>query len=210
MEEYDLRDVAYEKMSRGYDSQWDLMDDLFAWLDLRLYFFYKHHQWLGPKNDMRNMMGLVVSREEFEHNLAKAAQLGLAAQLTGEEAAQMEASRTAIQARLDRTQANFPLLQLIQRCALDVFEQECVILAYAGALDQKYEKLFAYLQDDITRKAPSPALAVQLFLWSTTWRSTCPALPGGTPSPASLTGSGCPRGSWSSPPRCWSFSAPAR
>ncbi len=164
MEEYDLRDVAYEKMSRGYDSQWDLMDDLFAWLDLRLYFFYKHHQWLGPKNDMRNMMGLVVSREEFEHNLAKAAQLGLAAQLTGEEAAQMEASRTAIQARLDRTQANFPLLQLIQRCALDVFEQECVILAYAGALDQKYEKLFAYLQDDITRKAPSPALAVQLFL----------------------------------------------
>lgn len=164
MEEYDLRDVAYEKMSRGYDSQWDLMDDLFAWLDLRLYFFYKHHQWLGPKNDMRNMMGLVVSREEFEHNLAKAAQLGLAAQLTGEEAAQMEASRTAIQARLDRTQANFPLLQLIQRCTLDVFEQECVILAYVGALDQKYEKLFAYLQDDITRKAPSPALAVQLFL----------------------------------------------
>ena len=84
MEEYDLQDVAYEKIDRGYSSQWELMDDLFAWLDLRLYFFYKHHQWLGPRNDMRNMMGLVVSREEFEHNLAKAAQLGLAAQLDGE------------------------------------------------------------------------------------------------------------------------------
>ncbi|OUN22077.1 hypothetical protein B5G34_08565 [Flavonifractor sp. An82] len=164
MEEYDLRDVAYEKMGRGYDTQWDLMDDLFAWLDLRLYYFYKHHQWLGPKNDMRNMMGLVVSREEFEHNLAKAAQLGLSAQLSGEEAAQLEASRTAIQARLDRTEGEFPLLRLFCRCGLDRFEQDCVALAYAGVLDQKYEKLFAYLQDDITRKAPSPALAVQLFL----------------------------------------------
>ena len=38
MEEYDLRDVAYEKINRGYGSQWDLMADLFAWLDLRLYF----------------------------------------------------------------------------------------------------------------------------------------------------------------------------
>ena len=164
MEEYDLRDMAYEKINRGYGSQWDLMADLFAWLDLRLYFFYKHHQWLGPRNDMRNMMGLVVSREEFEHNLSKAAQLGLAAHLNGEEIAQLESSGTAIQARLARTQADFPLLRLIQRCGLDEFEQSCVVLAYAGVLDQKYEKLFAYLQDDITRKAPSPALAVQLFL----------------------------------------------
>ena len=164
MEEFDLRDVAYENISRGYDSQWALMDDLFAWLDLRLYYFYKHHQWLGPKNDMRNMMGLVVSREEFEHNLAKAAQTGLAAQLGGEEAAQMEASRTAIQARLARTQEAFPLLLLLRRCGLDEFQRDCVALAYAGALDQKYEKLFAYLQDDITRKAPTTALAVQLFL----------------------------------------------
>lgn len=164
MEEFDLRDVAYEKISRDYESQWDLMDDLFAWLDLRLYFFYKHHQWLGPKNDMRNMMGLVVSREEFEHNLAKAAQLGLSAQLEAEEAAQLEASWTAIRARLERTKGDFPLLLLFRRCGLDDFERDCVTLAYAGVLDQKYEKLFAYLQDDITRKAPSPALAAQLFL----------------------------------------------
>ena len=49
MEEFDLRDVAYEKIGQSYESQWDLMDDLFAWLDLLLYFFYKHHQWLGPQ-----------------------------------------------------------------------------------------------------------------------------------------------------------------
>lgn len=164
MEEYDLRDVSYEKLNRSYGSQWELMDDLFAWLDLRLYFFYQHHQWLGPKNDMRNMLGLVVSREEFEHNLVKAAQLGLNAQLTGEEAAQMAASWDTIQARLDRSGEDFPLRQLIRRCGLDEFEAGCVVLAYAAVLDQKYEKLFAYLQDDITQKAPTASLAVQLFL----------------------------------------------
>lgn len=164
MEEYDLRDVAYEKMNRGYESQWALMDDLFAWLDLRLYYFYKHHQWLGPRNDMRNMMGLTVSREEFEHTLVKAAQLGLAAQLEGEEAAQLAATYTAIQARLSRTKEDLPLLRLVQRCGLDEFETSCVVLTYAGTLDQKYERLFAYLQDDINRKQPGTALAVQLFL----------------------------------------------
>ena len=164
MEEYDLRDISYERMDQGYETQWALMDDLFAWLDLQLYFFYKHHQWLGPKNDMRNMMGLVVSREEFEHNLAKAAQLGLSAQLTNGEAGQLEASRRAILARLKRTEGDFPLLLLFKRCGLDEFEAACVALTYAGVLDQKYEKLFAYLQDDITRKVPSTALAVQLFL----------------------------------------------
>ena len=58
----------------GYDSQWTLMRDLFVWLDLRLYYFYSHHQWLGPSSEMKNMLGLVVTREEFEHQLAKSAQ----------------------------------------------------------------------------------------------------------------------------------------
>lgn len=164
MEEYELRDVSYGEIDQGYESQWELMDDLFTWLDFLLYLFYKHHQWLGPKNDMRNMMGLVVSREEFEHNLTKAAQLGLVTQLDEEETDQLEGAEAAIQIRLERTTCTFPLLELFQRCGLDAFERSCVALAYAGTLDQKYEKLFSYLQDDITRKAPSTALAVQLFL----------------------------------------------
>ena len=164
MEEYELRGVACEKVRQSYRSQWELMDDLFAWLDLRLYFFYKYHQWLGPRNDMRNMMGLVVSREEFEHNLAKAAQLGLSTQLAEDEADQLDAAFLAIQLRTERTPERFPLMCLLQRCGLDEFEMCCVILTYAGVLDQKYEKIFAYLQDDITRKAPTVSLAVQLFL----------------------------------------------
>lgn len=94
---------------------------------------------------------------------------------------------------------------------MDAFERSCVALAYAGTLDQKYEKLFAYLQDDITRKTPSTALAVQLFLPGDSTmeeyisrffrRDTFTAL---------LTRSGWRRDRWSSAPRCWSFSAPVR
>ena len=65
----------------GYDSQWTLMRDLFVWLDLRLYYFYAHHQWLGPASEMKNMLGLVVTREEFQHQLARSAQMGLEEEL---------------------------------------------------------------------------------------------------------------------------------
>ena len=161
---------------------------------------------------MRNMLGLVVSREEFEHNLIKAAQLGLSAQLDGEEAAQLSASRDTILARLERTEEDFPLLQLFRRCALEEFERQCVIVTYATVLDKKYDKLFAYLQDDITQKAPTTSLAVQLFLpvEHTMEEYLSPLLPAGTCSPACSSRTGWPRASWCCALRCWSSSAPGR
>ncbi|BAK99809.1 putative ATPase [Oscillibacter valericigenes Sjm18-20] len=164
MEKDELREVACERLLQGYETQWELMSDLFAWLDLRLFFYYQNHRWLGPGNEMKNMLGLVVSREEFEHNLAKAAQQGLVSCLSYEDAAQLEEADEAIRFRLERTKAEFPLLALFDRCGLDAFERQCVVAAYAVVLDRKYEKLFAYLQDDITEKAPTCSLAVQLFL----------------------------------------------
>lgn len=164
MDRDELREVPANHLERGYTTQWELMDDLFAWLDLHLYVFYRHHQWLGPKNDLRNMLGLVVSREEFEHNLSKASQQGLMSMMDEEDALQLQAAQDTIALRLDNTEGEFPLLQLFDRCELDRFELDCVTLAYAVELDKKYEKLLAYLQDDVTKKNLTAALAVQLFL----------------------------------------------
>lgn len=164
MQADDLRPVDLTT-GAGYDSQWSLMRDLFVWLDLRLYFYYAHHQWLGPASEMKNMLGLVVTREEFEHQLAKAAQLGLEEELSEEETARLAESQQALALRLERSRGVFlPLLRLFERCRLDAFEQNCVILAYAAVLDRKYEKLLAYLQDDMTCKHPTVSLAVQLFM----------------------------------------------
>ena len=92
----------------GYDSQWALMRDLFVWLDLRLYYFYAHHQWLGPASEMKNMLGLVVTREEFEHQLARSAQMGLEEELEPEESAQIGEAQAAIALRLGRKGGGHP------------------------------------------------------------------------------------------------------
>lgn len=81
----DLAGPAYEAVGRPYEDQWELMGELMALMDHRFYLFYKYHQWLGPENDLQNMLGFVVTREEFEHNLAKGAQTALVEKLDGEE-----------------------------------------------------------------------------------------------------------------------------
>ena len=155
---------AARKPSQPYKDQWELMEDLFTLIDYRLYLFYKDHEWLGPRSELRNMLGLVVSREEFEHNLTQAAQTGLLQKITPDEARQIQMGEETTRRRLEATQTPLPLTQLFERFALDSFQRAVVALAYAASLDGKYQRLFAYLQDDVTRKDPTVALAVQLYL----------------------------------------------
>ncbi len=79
MEPNELNRVHAARLDSAYAGQDELLRDLMAWLDLQLYYYYAHHQWLGPSSEMKNLLGLVVTREEFEHNLTKAAQRGLPA-----------------------------------------------------------------------------------------------------------------------------------
>ncbi len=164
METNELNRVDASRLDSAYAGQGELLRDLMAWLDLQLYYYYAHHRWLGPSGEMKNLLGLVVTREEFEHNLTKAAQRGLPAELDGEEREQIALSMSAVRLRLEKTEPRFPLLQLFERFGLDEFERSCVITAYAPEIDLKYTKLFAYLQDDMTRKAPGIALCCELFL----------------------------------------------
>lgn len=56
-----------------------------------------------------------------------------------------------------------PLGKIIKAFALSAFDVDLVILALAPELDLRYERLYGFLQDDITRKHPSVELAVNLF-----------------------------------------------
>jgi hypothetical protein len=47
---------------------------------------------------------------------------------------------------------------------LDSFEVDCLLLCLAVELDLRYERLFAYLQDDVTRKRPSVDLVLNLLV----------------------------------------------
>ena len=165
MDDLLLDGPAYELVGSAYMDQWELMQEEMALLDYRIYLYYKYHQWLGPENDLKNMLGFVVTREEFEHNMAKAAQVALEEKLDDQERETLALNQRTVDFRLMQTDwARFPLLQLFRRFELDEFEKQCIILTYAASLDEKYEKICAYLQDDISKKTPSIALAVSLFM----------------------------------------------
>ena len=55
------------------------------------------------------------------------------------------------------------LPQLCHLFGLSSFEEQSVLICLAPALDRKYEKLYAYLQDDITRKKPGVDLILNLL-----------------------------------------------
>lgn len=83
---------------------------------------------------------------------------------------QMEAETAALRREIDaRVQAslerNVPLAlpHLARLFALTPFEQGVVVLALAPELHLGYERIFAYLQDDISRKRPTLDLALRLL-----------------------------------------------
>src|SRR4029453_6151849 len=51
-----------------------------------------------------------------------------------------------------------PRARLAQLLGLAAFEEQCLLICLAPEVDRKYEKLYAYLQDDVTRKKPCVAL----------------------------------------------------
>lgn len=58
---------------------------------------------------------------------------------------------------------DLPLFRLSRIFGLSEFEVQIVAICLAPELDRKYDRLYAYLQDDITRKKPSIDLALTLL-----------------------------------------------
>lgn len=56
-----------------------------------------------------------------------------------------------------------PLMQLAHTFGLSPFEVQAVLICLAPELHRKYDRLYAYLQDDITRKKPSVELVLTLL-----------------------------------------------
>ena len=66
--------------------------------------------------------------------------------------------------------ANSELLWLAREYDLSTFDLDVILIALATELDLSYEKVFGYLQDDITRKRPTVDLALNLLCPSTSDR----------------------------------------
>jgi AAA+ superfamily predicted ATPase len=76
----------------------------------------------------------------------------------------LEAEREAIDDDVAGRGIASPMLRLGRHFGLDRFERDVLLLALAPELDLRYERLYAYIQDDVTRKRPAIDLALRLLI----------------------------------------------
>lgn len=114
-----------------------------------------------------DMRGLYITDEQVDGLLASQAEQesGEVAQATTEIrmlTAAIGRMRQEIDARLQASQ-EVPLLRLAKLFALTPFECQVLVLSVAVELDLRYETLYAYAQNDVTKKQPGIDLALKLF-----------------------------------------------
>ncbi len=108
---------------------------------------------------------------EKEGNRGTANQQSLAE--LGRQAQQL---RAAIAARLRAGAAQqifLPLVHLANCFRLDAFEQHSLLICLAPQLDARYEKIYAYLQNDLTKKSASIDLILGLLCTEMAERLAC-------------------------------------
>jgi SpoVK/Ycf46/Vps4 family AAA+-type ATPase len=161
------------KQPAAYANSREHLADELQRLDLliRLKLLRQHRR--QPTNPLDQFRGLVVTETEVESLLSaaddpadegefdesKAEEESLALVLAAFEQQIAERRELSRQAG-----THLSLAQLDALFQLTPFQQNVLLLALAPQLDRKYEKLYAYLQDDVTRKAPTVDLAMNLFL----------------------------------------------
>ncbi len=124
----------------------------------------------GIANPLEQFRGLVISEQEVFGLLGEPAAQPRDETLLNQELSDIRRKIEDIGAeiRYRRTAASLqnvflPLKFLADIFRLDPFEEQFLIICLAPELNRKYEKLFGYIHDDITRKQPSIGLAMDLL-----------------------------------------------
>src|SRR5512143_1881051 len=145
---------------------------LLARLDLRIRREVVEFRMRQPQQD-DEFRGLYISNEEVDGLLAESAPsagalVGAQAQpdfVTALDAALRAAGERVAQIEAQARQAG-AVLRLEQLCRmfeLSDLEREVLVLCLAAEISLKYERLYAYLQDDVTKKRPTVDLVMRLL-----------------------------------------------
>lgn len=157
--------IDYSQAGKRFASQNELLDCFADILDLHIYYFYKYHYWVSPENSIQGMLGVVVSREEFERGLLRTAEKTAWESLSDEECSELEMTREYFFSRVLATPDNcgFPLFGVENAFRTDRFRFLTVLTLLCCDIDRRFEKLFAFLQDDITKKLPTADTIIRLW-----------------------------------------------
>ena len=157
-----------------YDDSLEHLADEMARLDLIIRSRLLKQKNSRPPGPLDQFKGLVISEDEvsglledmavrpFEQSDAGSTnpeELALATAL-GQSTSQIVKRRAA--SLSEGVYLSLP--HLSELFGLTAFEEGCLLVCLGPELDRRYEKLYAYLQDDVTQKKPSVDLAMNLLL----------------------------------------------
>jgi winged helix domain-containing protein/ATPase family protein associated with various cellular activities (AAA) len=71
--------------------------------------------------------------------------------------------RKILDPKRNASPSDTPLTRVMEEFQLSPFEADVMLIALAPELDLRYERIYAYLQDDITRKRPTVELTLNLL-----------------------------------------------
>jgi len=164
--------VAEEKLltkAVAYANSWEHLSDELLCLDLRLRLQILKQRRSQTSDPLSPFRGLVVTDTEVSDLLQTP--VAAAASLAGSvERQKIDQELTAIQnqipeRRVASRQAGgyLSLPRLVELFGLTRFEEQCLVICLAPEVDRKYEKLYAYIQDDATRRRAGVDLVLNLL-----------------------------------------------
>ena len=155
------------KGMRPYANNFEHLEDELRWLDLLIRSKCRSlplQNQTSAETQLARAAYITPAEAEWllDRPVASGASSAEAAALLG----QIQQLRARIDQRVERTLQQGVFLALPQLCrlfGLSGFERQAVLICLAPELRRKYDRLYAYLQDDITRKRPSVDLVLDLL-----------------------------------------------
>lgn len=153
--------------AEAYDSLWEYYADELKLLDAQLNALHARRKGEAPDSQSDAFRGMYISEDEFVKLAAGGDQNGKendpVLQRWRQEAAQL---RKRISGRLAASRSArlfLPLPYLSSVFGLTPLDENMILMALAPELDRKYERIYGFLQDDLTAKLPTVGLSVLLF-----------------------------------------------
>ncbi len=143
-----------------------LRDELHR-LDLLLEQAIKKFRASHQENIPAEFSGVYISEAEIDNFLQQTKETQN--QAWAEAKTQLITLQSEIQQRIQESLSagiSLSLPYLCQIFNLSLFETDILLLTLAPELNLRYQKLYAYLQDDVNRKRPSVELALRLFCFN--------------------------------------------
>jgi SpoVK/Ycf46/Vps4 family AAA+-type ATPase len=169
-------DLSNDQINRdsteAYESSLEYLEDEFRRLDLLLHMQVLKQRRQQSSDSLEAFHGLVISEAEvtsmftnrqLTDEIFTERSLDPKHQIFVERVNQLDAH---IRKRTEKSRAqgiSSSLSTLSRLFRLNPFEERCLVICLAPELGRHYEKVFAFLQDDVTRKKPSVDLVLNVL-----------------------------------------------